>query len=350
MGRVGMGIVVVIESAAEAGAIALRTSARVAGVALAGVSLAVTVPIDIGFIAYHSYHIHKSSKDKTGKTDTNQVVQWLIKQIEDMLKGTCITIELQQHSIEGGLDSTIESADNGYELTVPALTQEQLTINVRTIFCGPFTLPDGCTIVSAIYDITLPEELPPDFNATIKLEHCVDLNDDITASKMCFATAAVDLEKKVFAFNCIDGGTFPIEETYASLEISKSCLICVLYKGFIDTSVKYAGQCSYVKEYKNCWTMSILFTKHLKAHMKYAQTESIGTIESHSFLFTDSKDDQELSMGLRKFKNSMESKGWKISPISLIPDKITKAEIDSVELQQDFYNLQSRIIPLIEFI
>ena len=35
-----------------------------------------------------------------------------------------------------------------------------------------------------------------------------------------------------------------------------------------DTSVKYAGQCSYVKEYKNCWTMSILFTKHLNAHLK----------------------------------------------------------------------------------
>lgn len=88
MGRVGMGIAVGIESAAEAGAIALRTGARVAGAVLAGVSLAVTVPIDIGFIAYHSFNIHKSSKDKTGKTDTNQVVQWLIKQIEDMLKGT----------------------------------------------------------------------------------------------------------------------------------------------------------------------------------------------------------------------------------------------------------------------
>ncbi|XP_011409232.1 PREDICTED: uncharacterized protein LOC105316122 [Amphimedon queenslandica] len=95
--------------------------------------------------------------------------------------------------------------------------------------------------------------------------------------------------------------------------------------------------------------MSILFTKHLKAHLKYAQSESIGTIESHSFLFTEWNDGQELSMGLHKFRNSMETDGWKISPISLIPDKITKAEIDSVELQQNFRKLQSRIIPLIEF-
>ncbi|XP_019861485.1 PREDICTED: uncharacterized protein LOC109589955, partial [Amphimedon queenslandica] len=265
LSRIGMGIAVGLESAAETGAIALRTGARVAGAALAGVSLAVTVPLDVGMIVYHSFNIHKSLKDKTGKSDPSQVVQWLIKQIEDMLKGTCITIELQKHSIEGGIESTIESTDYGYELIVPALTEEKSTINVRTIFCGPFTLPDGCTIVSAIYDIALPEELPPDFYTTIKLEHCVDLKDDITASKMCFATAAVDLEKKVFAFNCINGGIFPIGETYASLEISKSCLICVLYKGSMrDTAVKYAGQCSYVKEYKNYWTMSILFTKHLK--------------------------------------------------------------------------------------
>ena len=32
--------------------------------------------------------------------------------------------------------------------------------------------------------------------------------------------------------------------------------------------MKYAGQCSYFREYKNCWTMNIQFTKRLKAHFK----------------------------------------------------------------------------------
>ena len=71
----------------EGGAFALRGAGRFAGMVLAGVSLAVTVPIDIGFIAYHSYHIHQSSKDKTGKTDSNKVIKWLISQIEEMIKG-----------------------------------------------------------------------------------------------------------------------------------------------------------------------------------------------------------------------------------------------------------------------
>ena len=91
LGRVGMGIAIGIEAAAEAGAVALRTGARAVGVVLAGVSLAVTVPIDLGFIAYHSYQIHQSSKDKTGKTDNNKVVQWFIKRTEDMLKGISIS-------------------------------------------------------------------------------------------------------------------------------------------------------------------------------------------------------------------------------------------------------------------
>ena len=85
--RFGAGVAIGLESALEGGAFALRGAGRFAGMVLAGVSLAVTVPIDIGFIAYHSYRIHQSSKDKTGKTDSNKAIKWLISQIEEMIKG-----------------------------------------------------------------------------------------------------------------------------------------------------------------------------------------------------------------------------------------------------------------------
>ena len=86
-GRVGAGIAIAAEGAIEGSALALRAGGRIAGMVLAGVSLAVTVPIDIGFIALHSYQIHKANKDKTGKTDKNKIIQWLINQAEMMLKG-----------------------------------------------------------------------------------------------------------------------------------------------------------------------------------------------------------------------------------------------------------------------
>ena len=82
------GIVLGIESTVETAALAVRTTGRVAGMVLAGASLAVTIPIDIGFIVYHSYHIHKSKNDPTGRTASNEAVKILNNTIEALLKGT----------------------------------------------------------------------------------------------------------------------------------------------------------------------------------------------------------------------------------------------------------------------
>ena len=83
----GAGIAIGIEGAVETAALAVRTTGRVTGMALAGASLAVTIPMDIGFIVYHSYHIHKSRNDSTGKTESDKAVKSLYNQIETLLKG-----------------------------------------------------------------------------------------------------------------------------------------------------------------------------------------------------------------------------------------------------------------------
>ena len=142
--------------------------------------------------------------------------------------GTCTTIELKEYPIEGGLAELFDNTDCGYKMNVPVTTEEKSSIKVRTIFSGPFVLPEGYTLVSAVYDITLPELTQP---VTIELEHCVDMNDQITGSKMCFAIAKIDLEKKMFVFEKIGEGDFPRGETYASVPLSESCLLCILYSG-----------------------------------------------------------------------------------------------------------------------
>lgn len=107
--------------------------------------------------------------------------------------------------------------------------------------------------------------------------------------------------------------------------------------------MKYAAQRSYSKEYKNCWTMSIQFTKCLNAHLKvcfaliidghsliilylqYVRTQSelISTIESYPFSFKKREGDEQLLIGLRKIKNQVDLKGWTISPLSPIPDGVS---------------------------
>lgn len=152
LGRVGVGIAFGVEAAAEVGAVALRTGARAVGVVLAGASLAVTVPIDLGFIIYHSYQIHQSSKDKTGKADRNKAVQWFIKRIEDMLKDTCTTVELQQHTIKGGKTLTFEDVDCGYEIIVPAPTKRSQPL-ISTLYSLALFICPMATLLSVLYMI-----------------------------------------------------------------------------------------------------------------------------------------------------------------------------------------------------
>ena len=83
----GAGIAIGLEGTVEAVAAAFRTTGRVAGMALAGASLAVTIPIDIGMIAYHSYKIHQSKNDPTGKNASSEAVKILYNQIETLFKG-----------------------------------------------------------------------------------------------------------------------------------------------------------------------------------------------------------------------------------------------------------------------
>ena len=76
-----------VEGTVEASAAIHSTDCTANEMALAGATLAVTVPIDISSIAYNSYHIHKAKQDETEKTEKNKV-KWLQNEIEKLFRGT----------------------------------------------------------------------------------------------------------------------------------------------------------------------------------------------------------------------------------------------------------------------
>lgn len=93
-GRIGMVSAIAAEGVVESTAVALRTAGRVAGMAVAGASLAVTIPIDLGFIAYHSYNIHTAKGDESGAKEKDPFVKWFMQQTEALLKGSsCIMLQ-----------------------------------------------------------------------------------------------------------------------------------------------------------------------------------------------------------------------------------------------------------------
>ena len=229
----GTATVISVESTVEAGSLAIRSVGRFAGMALAGATLAVTVPIDISLIAYNSYHIHKARQDETGKTEKNKGVKWLHDEIEKLFRGIikqslsvifnfyvgmCRGINEQQHEItRGQLPTTLSDRDYGYKIQVKA-TGEKNSITVRTIFSGPFILPEGYTLASAVYDIILPKLRQP---AIIELEHCVS---DQQIAEMYYATGRTDVEGKKLIFELVK------EKFNGSIEQTKDCVLCILYK------------------------------------------------------------------------------------------------------------------------
>ena len=108
----------------------------------------------------------------------------------------------------------------------PSASQDKPAATVSTILSGPFNLPDGAVLVSAVYDIMIDKSLKE--SITVEIEHCVDVLDESIAGKMSFATAKADLTTKSFEICRIDGGTFPKSSTYGSIKLKESCLLCVL--------------------------------------------------------------------------------------------------------------------------
>ncbi|XP_019853637.1 PREDICTED: uncharacterized protein LOC109582975 [Amphimedon queenslandica] len=326
----------IAEGTAETIGTALYTAGPVAGMALAGTALAVTIPIDIDSIIYHSYNIHKAKNDPTGRTASNKAVKMLNNTIEGLLKGMCHAIDEVEYEVQTGKNN-LRDDKCGYEIEVPVKDKEKFAVTVRTLFSGPFVYPNGYTLVSAVYDITMPELPQP---ATIKLEHCVDESDQ-TRPDLCFAIGSVDLKEKKITIKEVD------QEFNESIQQKSSCLLCILHKKTLQNKevVRYAAQCFYDRKYKNFWILNIVFTKLLSANFKYAQ-KRFGFEGSCNLFFFDS---YMFSLDLTCFKDSHEFSGWMVSPNDdeEMPSIISMEDIYSAELREGSAKVHKKAFPSI---
>lgn len=129
--------------------------------------------------------------------------------------GTC-------SNVDGQSVQPFEKPECGYKASLP------VPITITTIFSGPFDLPRGYTLVSAVYDVKMDSEQEQPI--TIEVEHCVNVSSKSIAKNMCFATATVDLEKKKFNFTKVEDCVFHVDATSESITREGSFLFCVLYK------------------------------------------------------------------------------------------------------------------------
>ena len=62
----------------------------------------------------------------------------------------------------------------------------------------------------------------------LEVQHCIDLSDPSLCKYMKFAVAPVHTSSLPYQFNVVEGGEFPANSRYGSIERSKFCLFAVL--------------------------------------------------------------------------------------------------------------------------
>ena len=199
----------------------------------------VTIPLDIVVLIYNFYLLLNAAQDETGQTDIKSTFERLIEQFGDSLKGQSFiyfichfycfhvgffhVIDTSEHRESGD----IINRECGYKVVFPRFPlREKFPVTVSTILSGPFNLPEGAVLVSAVYDILIDKSLKDP--VTIDIQHCVDVLDESVIGKMSFAVAKADLTTKAFVVQCIPGGTFTRGSAYGSIAVKESCLLCVV--------------------------------------------------------------------------------------------------------------------------
>ena len=107
---------------------------------------------------------------------------------------------------------------------------EESDASVHVMYAGPFALPEGATLASAIYDIKAEKKLKKP--VTVEIQHCVEINKKVKVEEqVCFAIAALsDKEAKKFVFKPVEDMKYSFDTNSGTMDIKElNCLICILH-------------------------------------------------------------------------------------------------------------------------
>ena len=88
-----------------------------------------------------------------------------------------------------------------------------------------FRFPKNTRLVSAVYAISASHLLN---SLKLEVQHCIDLSDPSLCKYLKFAVAPVHTSSLPYQFSIVEGGEFPANSRYGSIERSKFCLLCIV--------------------------------------------------------------------------------------------------------------------------
>ena len=90
-----------------------------------------------------------------------------------------------------------------------------------------FRFPKNTRLVSAVYAISSSHLLK---SLKLEVQHCIDLSDPSLCKYLKFAVAPVHTSSLPYHFSIVEGGEFPANSRYGSIERSKFCLVGMVAK------------------------------------------------------------------------------------------------------------------------
>ena len=88
-----------------------------------------------------------------------------------------------------------------------------------------FRFPKNTRLVSAVYAISASHLIK---SLKLEVQHCIDLSDPSLCKYMKFAVAPVHTSSLPYQFNIVEGGEFPANSRYGSIERSEFCLLAIV--------------------------------------------------------------------------------------------------------------------------
>ena len=144
--------------------------------------------------------------------------------------------------------------DHGFKLHVQDKSLPEgipeYSVTIKASLAGQFELPEGYELVSAVYWVKTSGKFTKPI--TIEVQHCANVSK---RNQLHFVSTSHAQKSLPYKFECIDGGSFALGNTYGALSTKHFCGIGVAKKVEpSEPSCKYCAQVYFtVKTLKEHW-------------------------------------------------------------------------------------------------
>jgi len=171
--------------------------------------------------------------------------------------------------------SSFEWEGYGLRLSIPEDSlptgMDECRINIKASLSGPFELPEDSELLSPVFWISaLCKFKKP---VTLEIQHCAS-RDEASFTDLNFISAKCSQKTLPYIFKRLDGGRFPADSSYGSIQLSHFSGVGV--SGKKRTPRAYCAQIYYtIKEEASDWRVYFVITKNLDMLKTVCDTQCV---------------------------------------------------------------------------